>query len=149
MSRERLALVDRLMRLRKLDEEREAAQLRGHVSAHVAACQRSDQARLALEAIGERKARSDERRGLDLAGYQAALQYEQVAMREQDAARDEQDRAHDALRSASDRHGMAAAATRVSGARHDRLVQQVRHEDEIKDADRLADLRLASLRSDE
>jgi hypothetical protein len=148
MSRERLALVDRLLRLRKLDEDREAAQLRGHVTAHSAACQRSDEAQQTLELIGLRKARSDDSRGLDLDGYVAALQFEQVAMVEREAAADEQRLARDALQAANERHGLAAAATRVSGARHDRLTEQVRRDDEIKDADRLADLRLGTLRSE-
>lgn len=148
MSRERLDLMGRLLRLRQLDEDREAAQLRGQVSRHVAAVRRAADANDTVESIGQGKLRSDDRRGLDLDAYEASLHFEQRAMDAADAARDDQRLAAESLQRATDRHGLAAAATRVSEARKDWLSDQVRRDEEMRDSDRQADLRQALNRSD-
>lgn len=144
MSRGSLGLIHRLLRLRRLDEEREAAQLRGQVRAHAEARQQAEAADEAVTALGRWKSRSDARSGLDLDRYRAALALETQALDAAEAARVREQRESDELDRAAERHGHAAAATRVSEARHDRLDQQVRREEEMKDSDRLADLRTAA-----
>lgn len=146
MSRERLDLVQKLLRLRRLDEEREAAHLRGHVRAHALACKQTTKADGVVEALGQWKSRTDPRRGLDLDRYLAALELEVQALAVADAARKAQQEARDALDRVAERHGQAAAATRVSEARRGRLDEQVRREEEMKDSDLLADLRTATQR---
>lgn len=144
MSRERRDLIDRLLRLRRLDEEREAAQLRGHVRAHADARQQAEEADAAVEALGGWKSRSDARNGLDLDRYRAALALETQALDAVETAQLREREARDALDRAAECHGHAAAATRVSEARHGRLDEQVRRDDEMKDYDRLADLRAST-----
>lgn len=146
MSRERLDLIQKLLRLRRLDEDREAAELRGHVRAHALACEQTEKAENAVDALGQWKSRTDPRRGLDLGHYLAALELEARALGVAEAARKQQQDARVALDRVAERHGQAAAATRVSEARHGRLDEQVRRDDEMKDSDRLADLRAATHR---
>ena len=148
MSRDRLDLMSRLLRLRQLDEDREAAQLRGEVSSHVAAVRRTEEANDAVERIGQGKVRSDLQRGLDLDAYEASLHFEQRAMEAADAASRDQRQAHESLQRATDRHGAAAAAARVSEARRGWLSEQARRDEEMRDSDRQADLRQALNRSD-
>jgi hypothetical protein len=144
MSRERLNLIQKLLRLRRLDEEREAAQLRGKVRAHALACDEAEKADEAVKILGQWKSRVDPRLGLDLDRYRAALELETHALSAAETARKQQQDAKQALERVAERHGQAAAATRVSQSRHGRLDEQVRRDEEMKDSDRLADLRAAT-----
>lgn len=144
MSRERLGLIERLLRLRRLDEEREAAQLRGHVRTHDEARQRTQEATEAVEALGRWKSRNDARTGLDLDHYRAALAMETQAIDAVESASLSERQARAALDQVAVSHGRAAAATGVTEARHTRLHEQLMREDEMKDSDRLADLRVAT-----
>lgn len=144
MGRDRLHRMDRLLRLRQLDEEREATRLSGCARAHAEASGKAAEADAAVAAIGPWKARTDSASGLDLGQYQRALEIERHAMALASTARDQERAALDTLTTATGDYMRSASDLRVSENRRSRVERAVRYEEEIRESDQLADLLTAS-----
>ena len=142
MSRERLTRLRKLERLRELEEERAAMAVRERRRERDLAQDAETEARASLEALAAGK-RAPDGHALDLARYANTLALEAAGIDAVHAAVDRRRAAESAQREAVDSHGRAAAATEVVSTRRQRLLDTVRHEEEVRDADRLADLRAA------
>lgn len=140
MSRERLTRLRKLERLRELEEERAAMVVRERRRERDRAQEEEAEAQAKLEALAAGK-RIAEGPYLDLARYANTLALESAGIEAVLAAAERRRTAEAAQRDAIESHGRAAAATEVVASRRQRLVEAVRHEEEVRDADRLADLR--------
>ena len=140
MARDRLRLMDRLLRLRKLDEERDATRLAARAREHADAVARTADADAAVAAVGPWKACEDGRNGLDLERYRQAMAVEALAMDLADAARDAERKATSGLHEATEDYARTAAQRRVSTPRRARVEQDLRRGEEVRESDRLADL---------
>jgi hypothetical protein len=143
MSRERLERIGKLQRLRELQEAREAMALRERQRESSAAEAEEAAAIRNLHALAAGKSASSAH-GLDVERYRATLALEARGIDAVVAAGDARKQADDERQQALDRHALAAAATKVADTRRQRLHTQVCHEEEVRDADRLADLRAAA-----
>jgi hypothetical protein len=143
MSRERLDRVGKLQRLRELEEAREAMALRERQreSSEAAAHEAAAELHLRAHAAGKTASTTN---GLDIERYRATLALEARSIDAVLAAGETRRHADAARGKALDRHASAAAATKVADSRRQRLEVTERHESEVRDADRLADLRAAA-----
>lgn len=140
MSRERLERLRKLQRLRELEQERAGMLVRERQLQQAQASDEERATRERLEALAAGK-RAADGQGLDLARYAQTLALEALGIDALVAAGERRRAADEAQREAIGRHGDAAAATEVAATRRRRVADVLRHEEEVRDMDRLADLR--------
>lgn len=144
MTRERLKRMDRLLRLRRLDEERDAARLAERARGHADARSQAAAAEDAVAMIGPWKARVGPQGGLDLGRYRLAIEVEGDAMARAQSAQDKVREAQAEVEAATADYLRSASQLRVSETRQSRIERAVRHEEEVRESDLLSDLLQAS-----
>ncbi len=145
MTRGRLARLARLERLRELMQQRAALALRERRREHEDACAAEVEAMAALEVLADGRLIGDGKT-LDVGRYFAVLAMESAAFEVLTAASQRRHHAEESEKTAVEALRRAKAETGAVEARQRRLSEQVLREEEVRDADRLADLRACVLR---